>query len=342
MNVLKILIGALLIGLAGCGENVPPETPSQRQEGLDLSRTNARKNTPSRIADHESTDPTEKPKLLPSTSDVITKLPENVDIPANMVFVPGGELMQGSAEGLPREQPVIARMVKAFFMDQHPVTVKQFRTFVRATGYQTQSEGFGDSGVFDLSLGQWVLRETAHWAYPLGTDQAKAEDNHPVTQISWNDAQAYAKWAGKRLPTEAEWEHAARNGRNQRDLYGWGNEIQKAKIYRANIWQGTFPAVNTGEDGYLYTSPVGQFDNQNALGLIDMSGNVWEWCQDWYQSYDSNEPERVQTAEPERVMRGGSFMCDPSYCWGYRVSGRSGSTPETGLFHVGFRCVKDL
>ncbi|MCL4141178.1 UNVERIFIED_CONTAM: hypothetical protein GTU68_023959 [Idotea baltica] len=187
----------------------------------------------------------------------------------------------------------------------------------------------------------WILKKTAYWEYPIGKDQPISPDNHPVTQVSFNDAIAYCNWAGKRLPTESEWEHAARNGADSRTQYSWGENIMEGNVHKANIWQGTFPVENTNEDGYLYTSPVGEF-NVSPLGLKDISGNVWEWCNEWYTSYDPNNPSLVQTAEPERVMRGGSFMCDPNYCHGYRVSGRSGSTPETGLFHVGFRCVKDI
>jgi len=259
-----------------------------------------------------------------------------------MVFVPGGTFEMGSAEGLPREKPIHQRSVQGFFMDQHPVTVKQFRQFVAATSYRTQAETYGDAAVFDLGRRQWYLQVGASWEYPRGRKAGPAPDDHPVTQVSWNDAQAYCRWAGKRLPTEAEWEHAARNGQNLRTRYPWGQHIQNDRgEYRANVWQGTFPALNTRDDGYLYTCPVGTFGT-NELGLSDMSGNVWEWCQNWYRSYDARQPGRVQTAEPERAMRGGSFMCHPSYCHGYRVSGRSGSTPETGLFHVGFRPVQDL
>lgn len=325
--------------------NSTQQKPKQSAEGLDMSRTNAVKNTPARLAD-DSTSNAAAPKQsteADTQKDLLKELPESVAKPKGMVFVPGGLTHQGSSEGLPREQPVLTQFVRGFFMDESPVTVAEFRQFVQATKYVTEAEKFGDAVVFDNEVKNWTLRKTAYWEYPLGRSEPLATDDHPVTQVSWNDAVAYCNWAGKRLPTETEWEHAARNGRDSREQYSWGENILATSdnSYKANIWQGSFPALNTAEDGYLYTSPVGLF-NETEIGLKDMSGNVWEWCQDWYKSYDPADPARVQTAEPERVMRGGSFMCDPSYCHGYRVSGRSGTTPETGLFHVGFRCVKDV
>lgn len=342
-----ILLVCLTVVLLRCGQSdatIQEKGPSVSQEKLDLTRTNPVKNTPARHADGSSSSadiPTEN--SVSQGKELITSLPEGISVPEGMLFVPGGLLHLGSNKGLPREQPVLPHEVTGFFMDITPVTVAQYRAFIKATGYVTEAEKFGNSAVFNMVTKNWELWETAYWEFPLGKTEKAAEDDHPVTQVSWNDAIAYCQWAGKRLPTEAEWEHAARNGSNSREQYGWGENIMHtaSNRYKANIWQGSFPAVNTGEDGYLYTSPAGQF-NENSLGLKDMSGNVWEWCQDWYKSYDPADPSRVQTAEPERVMRGGSFLCDPSYCHGYRVSGRSGTTPETGLFHVGFRCVQDI
>ena len=333
-----------LLALTSCGPDAQRQSApaTSTQAGLDLSRTDAVKNTPSR---QEARAP-EAPSVAVATPErdepLVATLPPGTEVPTGMVFVPGGTLDMGADDGLPRERPVHQRKVQGFFMDEHPVTVGQFREFIAATGYRTQAEKFGDAAVFDLEARRWYLQVGATWEYPRGQVAGPAPDDHPVTQVSWNDAQAYCQWAGRRLPTEAEWEHAARNGQNTRDRYFWGHDIvDEAGHYQANIWQGSFPAHNSGVDGYLFTSPVGAF-GANELGLTDLSGNVWEWCQDWYQSYDPQRPEQVQTAKPERVMRGGSFMCDPSYCHGYRVSGRSGSTPETGLFHVGFRTVRDL
>ncbi|MDX2247557.1 MAG: formylglycine-generating enzyme family protein [Bacteroidia bacterium] len=332
----------MLCLIPGCSDSPEEEHTITDSNELDLSRTNAVKNTPSRPGSGEKPNLTaEHSPAFTDENNLLVSLPENTPVPEGMVFVPGGRTDIGDINGLPREQPVWATPIRGFFMDITPVTVGQYRQFVKATGYVTQAEKFGDAAVFDMENQTWFLKKTAYWEYPQGKDQEKAPDNHPVTQVSYNDALAYCDWAGKRLPTEAEWEHAARNGSNSRAQYSWGEDIEEKGRYKANFWQGVFPAYNTVADGFPFTSPVGSFP-ATPLGLLDLSGNVWEWCQTWYTSYDPNDPSKVVTAEPERVMRGGSFMCDPNYCHGYRVSGRSGSTPETGLFHVGFRCVKDI
>ena len=263
-----------------------------------------------------------------------------VAAPAGMVLVPGGTTHIGSEDGRPDEAPVWSARVEPFFMDVHPVTVARFRKFVDETGYVTEAERLGDAAVFDLEARQWTLVRGAAWHHPHGPAGPAAPDDHPVTQVSWNDAVAFARWEGKRLPTEAEWEHAARGGRNGRDRYAWGSSLVEGKQHRANTWQGSFPERNTGEDGHLFTSAVGAF-GRTPLGLTDMGGNVWEWTADWYRPYaDRNRPFTPTTAS-ERAQRGGSFLCHESYCHGYRVSGRSHSTPESAMFHVGFRLVKD-
>ncbi len=327
-------------------------TPSTEQDNqaeayqptseLDMSRTNAVRNTPSRVP-HDSTMLEEQihDKAYSADEKLVSTLPEGVEVPEGMIFIPGGWVEMGSHQGLPREQPVTPRQVQSFFMDISPVTVGEFRRFVNATNYVTDSEKFGDSGVFDKVQKTWILVPGAYWEYPLGPDGSKTPDNHPVTQVSWRDVQEYCKWAGKRLPLEAEWEHAARSAQNKRERYPWGTDLVVSNEYKANTWQGYFPQVNTVADGYEYTSPVGAF-GKSPLGLMDMSGNVWEWCEEWYLPYGTDQSDFQPTQESEKVIRGGSFMCDPSYCHGYRVSGRSGTTPETGLFHVGFRCVKNL
>lgn len=267
--------------------------------------------------------------------------PAGVTVPQGMTFVPGGKTMIGSEKGLEMEKPTFEAEIAPFLMDTHPVTVAQFRAFVEATGYETQAEAFGDAAVLNMETYAWMLIPGANWQFPLGPDGYKAEDDHPVTQVSWNDAVAYAKWAGKRLPTEIEWEHAARGAEAAPHQYAWGNVLYADGQAKANTWEGTFPVHNSGEDGYLFTSPVGAF-GKTPLGLTDMGGNVWEWTDSWYRSYEDRDKAFTPTAQSERVQRGGSFLCNPGYCHGYRVSARSHTTPESSLFHVGFRTVKDI
>ncbi len=261
--------------------------------------------------------------------------------PPGMVYIPGGKTKIGATDGLPQEQPVFTADVKPFFLDVHPVTVAQFREFVDATGYRTQAEEFGDSAVFDFDTGEWSLVNGADWRHPFGPDKPAAADDHPVTQVSWNDAMAYCNWAGKRLPTEVEWEHAARNARNGGPQYPWGNELVIDGKYMANAWQGSFPDLNTAADGYMATSPVGAY-GASPLGLTDLGGNVWEWTADWFRPYANRDQPFMPGKNSKKATRGGSFLCDPVVCHGYRVSGRSDSTPETGMCHTGFRCARDI
>ena len=270
-----------------------------------------------------------------------TEAPAGVDVPAGMIYIPGGTTQIGSEKGLPMEKPIFETDVDPFLMDTHPVTVAQFRDFVEATGYVTQAESFGDAAILNMETYAWILLPGATWQHPLGPGQPAAEDDHPVTQVSWNDATAYAAWAGKRLPTEIEWEHAARGAESAPYQYAWGNVLYAEGTAKANTWEGTFPVHNSGDDGYLYTSPVGVF-GKTPLGLTDMGGNVWEWTDSWYVSYEDRNSMYVPNEQSERVQRGGSFLCNPGYCHGYRVSARSHSTPESSLFHVGFRTVKDI
>jgi sulfatase modifying factor 1 len=267
----------------------------------------------------------------------------NIIAPEGMAYVPGGNVRIGSEEGFEHERPMFWATVKPFFMDKSPVTVGDFRKFLKETDYQTESDKFGNAGIIHESTDKnWILKDGANWEYPLGKDFPIAPDNHPVTQVSWNDATAYAAWAGKRLPHEIEWEHAARNGKNTRDRYTWGNEITIKGKYLANIWQGTFPNYNDNIDQFTETSPVGYF-GENSIGLTDLSGNVWEWCSNYHFDYRSLVTENVPSKfKGEKAERGGSFLCEPSWCHGYRVAGRSSSSPETSLFHIGFRCVMDL
>ncbi|TAE25232.1 MAG: formylglycine-generating enzyme family protein [Cytophagales bacterium] len=283
------------------------------------------------VFEHE---PAEKPAFAN------TKLPT---LPEGMIYVPGGYTQMGSEEGLDQEKPLFWVKVAPFLMDRNEVTVGQFRAFAKATGYQTEAEKFGDAGVFSDETKEWTLVKGTNWQFPYGPANGPAPDNMPVTQVSWNDAQAYAKWAGKRLPREIEWEHAARNGTNSRMLYPFGNETVMGDKFMANIWNGRFPDHDRVSDGYHRAAPVGTF-GASPLGLSDLTGNVWEWCEDPKISYDDLVKQAPVTITPqtERVQRGGSYLCEPGWCHGYRVSGRSGSTAETSLMHVGFRCVKDL
>ena len=266
---------------------------------------------------------------------------EYVEPPQGMIYVSGGDTWIGSEEGLPMERPVFKAQVSSFFMDTHPVTVAQFREFVKETGYKTQAEEFGDAGILNLETYQWMLILGATWEYPTGPEGPRASEDHPVTQVSWHDAFAYAEWKGHRLPTELEWEHAARGAESAPEKYAWGDVLYMAGEAMANTWDGTFPVSNTEKDGFLLTSPVGQY-GKTPLGLTDMGGNVWEWTDSWYRSYQDRKKTFTPNAESERVQRGGSFLCHADYCHGYRVSARSHSTPETSLFHVGFRTVKDI
>lgn len=272
-------------------------------------------------------------------SQPATTGPESV--PEGMVYVPGGVTRIGSPGGPDDEQPLFRAEIEPFFMDIHPVTVAQFRKFVDETGYLTEAERYGNAGVFDATTGGWKLVAGADWRRPAGPTEPPAPHDHPVTQVSWNDATSYAEWAGKRLPTEFEWEHAARNARDDRNPYPWGDELVEDGRYRANTWQGSYPDGNTGADGFLRTSPVGAFGT-TRLGLADLGGNVWEWTDDWYRPYSDRERPFTPGAASEKVQRGGSFLCHPVWHHGFRSSARSHSTPNTSLFHVGFRLVRDV
>jgi sulfatase modifying factor 1 len=268
--------------------------------------------------------------------------PENVNIPDGMILIKGGSFQMGDPEGMLFESLAHTVELDSFLIDEHEVTVAEFAKFVEATGYKTEAEKFGWSGVFDTKTGEWIKADKANWRNPDG-DNVKPLANEPVTQVSWNDAAAFAKWVGKRLPTEAEWEFAGRGGLKNKK-YAWGDELRPDGKPVANWWQGSFPVKNTVEDGFLKRAPVGSFA-PNGYGLYDMSGNVWEWTADWYAAnYYANSPQdnpKGAGQGMEKVMRGGSWMCAENFCSNYRVAGRSMATPDSGLNNVGFRCVKD-
>jgi formylglycine-generating enzyme len=260
-----------------------------------------------------------------------------------MLFIKGGPFVMGTEDGMPFEAPAHKVSVRSFWMASHEVTVAEFARFVAATGYKTDAEKFGWSGAFDMNDGQWKKTQGATWRHPDGPDSV-AGDNEPVCQVSWNDAAAFAKWAGKRLPTEAEWEYAARGGLVQKE-YAWGDQLRPNGKPIANWWQGSFPDRNTNEDGFIKRAPVKSFP-PNGYGLYDVVGNVWEWCADWYaddayvQVRHDDDPKGPESGN-ERVMRGGSWMCAENFCSNYRVAARSRATPDSGLNNLGFRCVRD-
>ncbi|MEV7606012.1 formylglycine-generating enzyme family protein [Paenarthrobacter sp. NPDC089322] len=276
------------------------------------------------------------------------------------VRVSAGWFAMGDAfgEGYPGdgESPVHQVRVDSFSIDTTTVTNAMYAAFVADSGYRTEAEQFGSSAVFHLLstarrddvLGAatgapwWLNIRGADWAHPTGPE-SRWQDiaDHPVVHISHNDALAYCQWAGRRLPTEAEWEYAARGGL-QGARYAWGNELTPGRKHQCNIWQGDFPRNNTTEDRHLGTAPVKSFP-ANGYGLYEVAGNVWEWCSDWFlPKYYRNSPaENPQgpTIGAGRVMRGGSYLCHDSYCNRYRVAARTSNTPESSSGNCGFRTV---
>lgn len=264
--------------------------------------------------------------------------------PPGMVLIPAGSFLMGSGSGDADEQPVHRVAISAFYLDIHEVTTGAFARFVQETGYRTEAERWGWAGVFDPASRRWVRVDGADWRHPEGPGAPPARAEEPVTQVSWADAAAYAGWAGKRLPTEAELEYAARGGQSQRE-YAWGDEPMPGGRPVANWWQGHFPDHNTVEDGYAGRAPVGRFP-PGAFGVYDLTGNVWEWAADWYApdayaghaARDPRGPERGT----DRVLRGGAWTCAPNYCARYRVAARSHSAPDAALNNTGFRLARDL
>lgn len=335
----KILLASLLSTFVAFGGSCAV------QQG-DLAEKKSEKQLITQTENNESCHTTPTRAELASASDkeqLPTKvISSNVDSTENMVLINGGTFTMGTNHGMPFEAPAHNVTVKSFWIDEAEVTVKEFADFVEATGYITEAERFGASGVFDVQTGAWTMKENANWRTPEGNGEL-AQLTEPVCQISWNDAQAYAKWAGKRLPTEAEWEFAARGNLKNKE-YAWGDNLRPTGKPVANWWQGEFPFNNTGEDGFRNRAPVKSFAPNN-YGLYDVAGNVWEWCADWYapdyyETSPNQNPEGPEIGE-ERVIRGGSWMCAENFCTNYRVAGRSHSTPDTGLNNLGFRCVRD-
>lgn len=332
------------------------------------------------------TRPSEK---VPAGSDRNTdsETPPLADDPRvrNMAWIPSGRFVMGELNTVPDEFPPHEVVMDGFWMDITEVTNRDFKAFVDATGYVTTAErppelrsiqpGSELENVqilpemnkpgsicslqlrsredIDPSKGAyswWQYVPGANWRHPEGPESDIANRmDHPVVHVSWLDAQEYCQWAGKQLPSEAQWEYAARGGRAGQ-TYPWGNELQLNGKWTHNIWQGEFPIEDKGEDGFTRTAPVRSFP-PNDFGLFEISGNVWEWCADYYQpDYYAVSPQRnprgpessFDPQEPgiiKRVQRGGSFMCSDQYCVGYRVSARMKGEEDTGAFHTGFRCV---
>jgi formylglycine-generating enzyme required for sulfatase activity len=261
-----------------------------------------------------------------------------------MVYIEGGTFTMGAERGFPFEGPPHEVSVDGFYLDETEVTNAQFAAFVAAAGYITESEKQGSSGVFDPETGAWSLVDGADWSHPRGPGSSiEGRDDYPVIHVSWDDAAAYAQWAGKRLPTEAEWEYASRGGLQQA-TYPWGNELTPRGRHHANTWQGEFPVQDQRQDGFGDVAPVKRFP-PNGYGLYDISGNVWEWVADWYSpDYYRRSPARNPAGPQhgtERVHRGGSWLCSQNYCQGYRVAARQKTTPDTALNNLGFRCAAD-
>ncbi|MCM4155800.1 formylglycine-generating enzyme family protein [Gramella sp. AN32] len=320
---------------------------------------------------------------------VITEKPSNIDTPEGMVWIPGGTFMQGAIESddmaMNHEKPSHKVAVDGFFMDKTEVTNAEFQQFVKETGYVTVAERKIDweemkkqlppgthkphdsilqpgsltfkktknsvPNLYDYSQ-WWNWTIGANWKHPEGPDSSiKGKENYPVVHIAFEDAQAYAQWAGKRLPTEAEWEYAAR-GAQPDAVFSWGNDLEKLSEM-ANSWEGEFPTANSKEDGFENIAPVKSYP-PNPYGLYDMAGNVWEFTQDWYNiNYYENQKNNgvvknpkgasewfnPNAMSPEKVIKGGSFLCSASYCASYRISARMGNSLDSSQEHLGFRTV---
>jgi formylglycine-generating enzyme len=278
-----------------------------------------------------------------------------------MVLLEGGEFVMGNtgpwAYPGDGEGPLRRVRLDAFRIDPHAVSNAEFAAFVEETGHVTEAERFGWSFVFaallpdDFPLTRgvahapwWRQVEGADWRRPEGPQSdLDGRIDHPVVHVSWNDAQVCCEWAGKRLPSEAEWEYAARGGLEGK-VFPWGDELEPGGQHRMNVWQGAFPAENTCADGFYGTCPVGAYPT-NGSGLHNMTGNVWEWCADWYSPDFHTRDRRTNPQGPprgtHRSTRGGSYLCHHSYCRRYRVAARNSLQPDSTIGNTGFRCVED-
>jgi sulfatase modifying factor 1 len=325
---------------------------------------------------------------VPDDLELTTRPTTPIDLPGSapdpgMVWVGGGTFSMGSDDHYPEEAPVHRVSVGGFWIDRYAVTNREFARFVRKTGYVTLAEQtpraedypgadpamlVAGSSVFvspgrpvDLrdAYNWWSWVPGADWRHPQGPDSLiRNKPDHPVVHVAWADVEAYAQWVGKQVPTEAEWEFAARGGLDGAE-YAWGDEMTPGGQWMANTWQGAFPNQNTGDDGYDGSAPVGRY-RPNGYGLFDMIGNVWEWTTDWYEAHSaashscctvqkprSGDRQRSidladQSGTPRRVMKGGSHLCAPNYCRRYRPAARMAQAVETSTSHLGFRLIVRL
>ncbi len=355
---IRLLFGLLaLLGVAAC-----------------QSRNNAAAENVTALERHQKIE-----SKIDSTLQTIQLTTDTTSWKRTMVFIKGGTFIMGNAAAnMPDALPLHSVTVSNFWLDATPVTNKEFAAFVQATGYKTVAErplnpaDFPGVSMENLVPGSIVFQQPSHavslddpsqwWRYVAGANWRAPEgpgssienrNDHPVVHVCYEDARAYATWAGKRLPTEAEFEFAARGG-NEQNLYAWGNELTPNKQWPANIWQGNFPNQNTLQDGFLFTSPVRAFA-PNAYGLYDISGNVWQWCNDWYAPdyyANSDSLENINPKGPaisfdpyepgvaKKVQRSGSFLCSDQYCVRYLVGSRGKGEVFSSSSNVGFRCAR--
>ncbi len=365
-----VIFAISLVALSSCSS----EADRQQANSSGAPAHSGRHGTP------QSSSVNQQPEAVAAAATGVNKTPPPGPAPPGMVWIPGGTFSMGCEDcDMPDTLPAHPVAVDGFWMDETPVTNAQFRKFVKATGYMTIAERKPDpkdypgadpsmlvpgSACFnppsrevplDNAYRWWKYQPGASWKHPEGPGSTiKGREDHAVVHIAWDDAAAYAKWAGKRLPTEAEYEFSARGGLD-RNRYAWGNELKPGGKWPANIWQGRFPNRNLVEDGYVATSPVKAFPS-NGYGLYDVGGNVWQWCSDWYRpDYFATLPRNSAARNPQgpadsldpdepgiqkRVQKGGSFLCSDRYCARYLVGSRGKGATDSGGSNVGFRCVK--